>query len=87
MFMNLCHPGYVHQTSMEVGVRVESEQPQTGKVTHTGTCYLTFVCLDQNDHSSQVPPLQPGTADEKRRWREAEDRRKMRLTQLALEKH
>lgn len=78
---------YVHQTSMEVGVRVEAEHPQTGKVTHTGTCYLTFVCLDQNDHPSQVPLLQPETADEKRRWREAEERRKMRLTQLAMEHH
>jgi acyl-CoA hydrolase len=87
MLRLIANVNYVHQTSMEVGVRVESEQPQTGKITHTGTCYLTFVCLDQNDHPTQVLPLQPGTADEKRRWREAEDRRKMRLTQLALEKH
>jgi acyl-CoA hydrolase len=77
---------YVHRTSMEVGVRVESEQRQTGKVTHTGTCYLTFVCLDQNGLPTEVPGLHPETADEKRRWLEAEQRRKMRLTQLAMER-
>ena len=77
---------FVHKTSMEVGVRVESEQMLTGRVTHTGTCYLTFVCLDANDHPTEVPALNPESTDEKRRWSEAEERRKMRLTQLAMER-
>jgi acyl-CoA hydrolase len=70
---------YVHKTSMEIGVRVEAEEPLTGKVRHTGTCYLTCVALDKNARPTPVPPLIPETEEEKRRWAEAEVRRDHRL--------
>jgi acyl-CoA hydrolase len=70
---------YVHRTSMEVGVRVEAENPLTGNVRHTGTCYLTCVALDKNGRPTAVPPLTPKTEEEKRRWTEAEVRRQRRL--------
>ena len=70
---------YVHKTSMEIGVRVEAEEPLTGKIRHTGTCYLTCVALDKNARPTRVPPLIPETEEEKRRWAEAEVRRDHRL--------
>lgn len=70
---------YVHRTSMEIGVRVEAENPLTGEIRHTGTCFLTYVALDKNRKPIPVPPLKPETEDEKRRWKEAEERRKLRL--------
>jgi acyl-CoA hydrolase len=70
---------YVHKTSMEIGVRVEAENPLTGQVRHTGTCYLTCVALDKNGRPFTVPPLIPETDDEKRRWTEAQIRRETRL--------
>jgi len=70
---------YVHTTSMEIGVRVEAENPLTGEVRHTGTCYLTCVALDKNGRPTSVPSLIPESADEKRRWAEAEVRRQRRL--------
>lgn len=48
---------YVHKTSMEIGVRVEAENPVTGNVRHTGTCFLTYVALDKNGRPSPVPAL------------------------------
>jgi acyl-CoA hydrolase len=69
---------YVGKTSMEVGVRIEAEDPLTGATAHTGSCYLTFVALDGNGKPSRVPRVIPVTADEKRRFREAMARRKMR---------
>src|SRR5205809_3690383 len=36
----------VWRTSMEVGVRVEAEDPRSGEVSHTNTAYLTMVALD-----------------------------------------
>lgn len=70
---------YTHRTSMEVGVRVESEDPFSGLRTHVATAYLTFVALDPNGRPMAVPPVIPETADEKRRFREAELRRAARL--------
>jgi len=70
---------YTHRTSMEIGVRVEAENPLTGEVRHTGTCFLTYVALDKNRKPTLVPHLRPVTDEEKRRWRQAERRRSTRL--------
>lgn len=67
------------RTSMEVGVRVEHEDPYTGVRRRTSTAYLTFVALGKNGKKIRVPELVPQTDLEKRRWREAEARRAQRL--------
>jgi acyl-CoA hydrolase len=83
---------YVGRTSMEVGVRVEAEDTLTGVRVHAASAYLTFVAIDDEGHATAVRPLTPVHDDEKLRWREAEARRKQRLTlarereQLALER-
>jgi acyl-CoA hydrolase len=71
---------YVGRTSMEVGVRIEAEDPVTGTITHTCSCYLTFVALDKDGRPSPVAPLVPKTAEEKKRFREAAARRRLRET-------
>jgi len=70
---------FVGKTSMEVGVRVEAEDPITGETRHTGSAYLTFVALDHNNRPIQLPPLIPETEEDKRHYREAEARKQMRL--------
>ncbi len=65
--------------SMEVGVRVEGEDPLTGQRTHTASAYLTFVALDADGRPVGVPELDPQTPDEQRRQREGERRRARRL--------
>jgi acyl-CoA hydrolase len=92
--MNFRHPVYVGQlvnmkasvnaawrTSMEVGVRVESENVRTGEVLHTSTAYLTMVALDDEGNPTEVPPIAPETPDEARRAREAQLRRDTRLAE------
>jgi len=74
---------YVHRTSMEVGVRVEAENPLTGEARHTGTCFLTYVALDRQHRPIPVPALKPESEDEKRRWKEAEERRERRLEEIS----
>ena len=49
------------RTSMEVGVRVEAEQPREGTVRHTNTAYLTMVALDDDGRPTEVPPLEAET--------------------------
>ena len=71
------------RTSMEVGVRVEAENPRTGEARHTSTAYVTMVALDDDGRPTEVPPLVPESADEQRRMREAEFRRANRLVERA----
>ncbi len=66
-------------TSLEVGVRVESENVVTGRRTHTSSAYLVFVALDQAGKPRPVPALLAETDDEIRRQREARVRRETRL--------
>lgn len=73
---------YTHRTSLEVGVRVEAENPFTGVKRHTNSCYLTFVAIDDAGRPSEVPPVIPETPEEKRRYEEASERRERRLAVL-----
>ena len=74
------------RTSMEVGVRVESENPNTGERTHTSTAYLTFVALDEQGQKRAVPALRCETEEEHRRQADAEVRRARRLQARAEDK-
>jgi acyl-CoA hydrolase len=66
---------------MEVGVRVESENPRTGEVRHTNTAYLTMVAVDDDGRPVAVPALTPETPDEHRREADAQLRRSNRLAE------
>ena len=70
---------YAWRTSMEVGVRIDSENPITGEMTHTATAYATFVALDDHGRPTPVPPLIPETPEDKRRFEEAKKRREARI--------
>jgi acyl-CoA hydrolase len=69
------------RTSMEVGIRVEAENPLTGESRHTSTAYLTMVAVDNEGTPMPVPPLLTETDVERRREREAELRRQNRLAE------
>lgn len=92
--MTFIHPVYVGnlltvratvnaawRSSMEVGVRVESEDVRSGTLAHTSTAYLTMVALDEEGRPAPVPPIVPQTPEEERRRREAQLRRDNRLAE------
>lgn len=68
------------RTSMEVGVRVEAENVETGTIRHTCTAYLTMISFDAEDRPAGVPPLRARSAVEERRMDEAQARRELRLS-------
>ncbi len=76
----------VGRTSMEIGVRVEAENLLTGEIKHTASAYLTFVALGKEFLPQEAPPLLLETENEKRRNREAQARRKIRLSEKQKEK-
>jgi len=66
-------------TSVEVGVKVTSENLLTGTRKHANTAYLTFVAIDEDGHPVPVPPVRPSSPAEKQRYADAARRRKNRL--------
>lgn len=69
----------VGRTSMEVGVRVDSENTLTGKMAHVASAYLVFVAIDDEGRPLPIPPVVPETDDERRRMAAAKSRRELRL--------
>lgn len=60
---------------MEIGIRIEAENLETGEKCHTNSCYFTMVALDQYGKPTPVPRLVCETELEKRRCREGQIRR------------
>src|ERR1700722_8455317 len=71
----------VFNTSLEVGVKIFSENTLTGERKHTTSAYVTFVAIDENRQPHAVPPLILQSKDDKRRFRQAGERRRIRLAQ------
>ncbi len=69
----------VGNTSMEVGVRVDSETLTTSETRHISTAYLVYVALGDDGRPTPAPPLLIETPDDARRQAEAKLRREHRL--------
>ena len=69
---------YTGRTSLEVGIRVTAEDIRRQRIRHCNTCYFTMVALDEQRRPIPVPPLVPQSDDQRRRWHEAEERRRAR---------
>jgi len=59
---------YVGRTSMIVGIRVEAENIQTGKVKHCNSSYFTMVAKNEKGESVEVPRLLLCNLEEVRRF-------------------
>lgn len=70
---------FVGKTSMEVGVRIESENPARGEIKFIGRAYVTMVALDDLGHPASVPSLLLETKQDRTRFDQAKQRRAFRL--------
>ena len=73
---------YTGKSSMEVGVRIESENPKTGHIHHTSSAYLTFVSLNENGKPQKVDDIEPENNIEIRRYNEGKGRHEERKQRL-----
>ena len=73
---------YTGKSSMEVGVRIESENPKTGDIYHTSSAYLTFVSLNENGKPKRVDDINPENDNEIRRFNEGKIRHEERKERL-----
>lgn len=70
---------YIGNSSMVVGIRVISENINTGEIKHTNTSYFTMVAKSADGIPCQVPELILETEDEIRRFMEAMKRKELKL--------
>ena len=70
---------FTSRTSMEVGVRVDAENPIKGECFHTASAYLTFVALGKDGKPTQIDPITPESDEEIRRFEAARTRREFRI--------
>ena len=73
---------YTGKSSMEVGVRIESENPKTGDIYHTSSAYLTFVSLNENGKPKRVDNINPENDNEISRFNEGRIRHEERKERL-----
>lgn len=76
---------YVGRTSMEIEVRVTSENPITEEIRKTCRAFLTYVAVDSKSNPTKVPRLECSNEEEKGRAELAKKRRVERLRLLELE--
>jgi acyl-CoA hydrolase len=73
-------------SSVEVGVKVWVEHPQTGVLLHVASAYLVFVAIDREGRRQRVPQLLPESPNEIRRYADALRRREHREAEAARRK-
>ena len=78
---------WTHRSSMEVYVKVQSENLFTGEKKTTATSYLTFVAVDENGRPTPVPPVIPETEEEKQQYESARERYELRKRRKEARKH
>ncbi|CAH0191496.1 MULTISPECIES: acyl-CoA thioesterase [unclassified Pseudomonas] len=74
----LASVNYTGRTSMEVGIKVITENIRERSVRHSNSCFFTMVAVDEHGKSIEVPPRQPETSEERRRFEQGRQRREIR---------
>jgi acyl-CoA hydrolase len=74
----LASVNYTGTTSMEIGIKVVTENIQSQVVRHANSCFFTMVAVSEEGKPAQVAQLVPATPDERRRFEAAKARRELR---------
>ncbi len=73
----LASVNYTGRTSMEIGIKVVAEDIRSEVVRHANSCFFTMVAVGDDGKPIAVPPLQPSTPDELRRFEAAQARKRL----------
>lgn len=74
----LASVNHTGRSSMEIGIKVVTEDIRTRRTRHANSCFFTMVAVDEAMRPTAVPPFVPGTPDEIRRNENAQTRRQLR---------
>lgn len=70
---------YTGRTSLEIGIKVISEDITDHSIKNTNVCYFTMIAVDEEGNTTGVPKLKLETEDDKRRYNDAIERREIRM--------
>ena len=73
---------YTGVTSMEIGIKVVTENIQTQSVRHANSCFFTMVAVNENGKATAVPQLEPTTPEQERRIVNAMARKEARRSKV-----
>ena len=65
-------------SSLEIGIKVVAEDIRMQNLRHANSCFFTMVAVGDDGRPAAVSPLEPATADERRRHAAAIVRRQLR---------
>ncbi|MBC8055022.1 MAG: acyl-CoA thioesterase [Rhizobiales bacterium] len=74
----LASVNFAGTTSMEIGIKVITENIVTQTVRHANSCFFTMVAMGDDRRPVAVPPLELLTVDQRRRDADARVRRELR---------
>lgn len=74
----LASVNYTGNTSMEIGIKVLTEDIRAQVIRHANSCFFTMVAVNEAGKAIAVPPLTPCTPTEQRRFQAAKIRRELR---------
>lgn len=74
----LASVNYTGTSSMEIGIKVITEDIVNQSVRHTNSCFFTMVAIGEDGKPASVPPLNPQSPEDKRRYAQALQRRQLR---------
>jgi len=74
----LASVNYTGRTSMEIGIKVVTEDIRQKLVRHTNSCYFTMVAMDELGMPTPVPQIEPRNLEERQRHTAAQKRRALR---------
>ena len=74
----LASVNHTGSSSMEIGIKVVAENIRERVVRHANSCFFTMVAVDDHGRPVPVPPREPVTPDERRRFEAARLRRQLR---------
>ncbi|MCZ6804790.1 MAG: acyl-CoA thioesterase [Proteobacteria bacterium] len=79
------HVNYVGKSSLEVGVKVFSEDLQNKNIRHANSCYVTMVAMNEDGKSITAPPLELKDEFEKKLYEAAVMRKELRKESVQRE--
>lgn len=73
---------HVGSKSLELAIKVDSRDTETGRSSHACTAFLTYVKIDEKGVPAPVPEFAPETPYEVRLWKDAEKRKAKRAARV-----